>query len=218
MKVCILGNSHAASLLKACDSDPAGAAGDWDFFVAPNGYMDKQGLRAIAFDPDRGALLGFPHFRAPTGADLEIRRYEAFVLVGAHVSPALLVKRFSAGFSPDFSTVAIAEICRASMLYLMFQNIRSVSDARILLITHPAPLADSPAPNEAANDLSPDLAGMTALVADFWKAQGVEFLAQPPETMDDKGGTRLDCVVSQGNPHYSVTAAARIIDQIRAML
>lgn len=211
MTVCIVGNSHAGSLRLAYEALPDKANLQWDFFVAPNGYADAEGLRAIAYDAKRHAFLDFPYFSAAKGADLEIADYDCFVLVGAHHSAAHMVAMFPFDVSAGFRARAVQEICQKSRLFDFAQKIRAVSAVRILLVTKPAPTTiQRPGPQ--------DIAAVQAVIETFWAKIRVEVLPQPAATMTAGGLTRADCFKSNANQHFTPEASAVAVDALRQVL
>jgi len=216
--VCIVGNSHAASLLKGYDLLADKDALPWEFFVTPNGYADKTGMNAIAFDAKKGAFLDFPFHRSAQGADLKIASYEAFVLVGAHFSVSRITGILRMDTSAAFRTAAIRDICQNTRLFRFASEIRALSDARILLSPSPSVTPQQRRAARARPVSQADLDGTQAIVTAFWAEMGVEFLPQPPETMDAQGLTREDCMISVANMHYTPDATAIALTALRTAL
>ena len=213
MKTCIIGNSHAGSLLKAVEALPEGNRPDWDFFVVPNGYRNKAGLKAINHDAARGAFVDFPYHRSvpDTGADVVIADYDVFVLVGAHHSVTSIAGMLKQEMSARFRAAALGEICRATRLYRFAETIRATSSARILLITRPAP-------TEPIRATPADISLTGAEIARFWATLDVELLGQPPATMTPEGLTRVDCLKGDGDQHFTPQASALAVGTLREAL
>lgn len=211
MKVCVIGNSHAGSLLGAMDELPEDRRPAWDFFVAPNGFRDKAGLKAIAHDSVRGAFLGFPYYRSDRGADAVIADYDCFILVGAHHPVGAIAGMLKQEMSDRFRAAALAEICQTTRLYRFAQAIRSTSTARILLTTRLAP-------TDANRADVADIARTAAEVAAFWARHGVELIAQPQATLTPEGLTRAEALISVENHHFTLDASTLVLETLRAAL
>ena len=92
MTVCVIGNSHAGSLLKAFNTLPDARQLDWAFYSAADSYRDNAGLNAIAYDAKQGAFVDFPYHRGNHGPNAVIGNHDCFVLVGAHPAPVRMAR------------------------------------------------------------------------------------------------------------------------------
>jgi len=211
MTVCVIGNSHAGSLLKAFNTLPDARRLGWAFYSAADSYRDNAGLNAIAYDAKRGAFLDFPYHRGNHGPNAVIGAYDCFVLVGAHPSAARIARWLNQELSDRFRAAAVAEICRYAPLDRFVRIIRKTSSARILLVTRPAPSRDKPVAGA-------DAFATEDLIAGYWATRGVELVRPPAELMTSDGMTRPAFHKPNDNQHYNPEGAMLALTAVRAAI
>lgn len=158
LKLCVVGNSHAAALKSALAVEPAAAGVHVDFFVMPGGtgpHLQAEGSRLFAAPGKRDKLFSTIPAAAVDGLDLA--GFDA-VLVSAvglpshrNGAPGHILNRFALGswvedggagcqpVSEDVMTRAIDGALRASPGFEAIRLMRSVFAGQIILQVCPLP-------------------------------------------------------------------------------
>lgn len=211
MKVCIIGNSHAGSLLRAINLLPRDMDPCWDFFVVPNGYSGGIGLGAVTYNEEEEAFVGFPYVRCESGTNCKIRMYDAIVLIGAHLSAAHIARKLVAPMSPAFRRAAAEDHCLKSRFYPMVKQIRVLSEKQIYLITKPAP-------SNLEKFLEADVEGARNAMQNFWSRLGVKIIPQISSTIDANGLTIESCFRSATDRHLRDEISMKMVEVLRDTL
>jgi len=211
MKVCIIGSSHAAMVARAQREAAPQLNDDWRYFIVPSGYFGGRGLNHVGYNPRFQMLTGFPTRTPGTTRNLNIADHDAFVLIGGQTSPVENARLFARPLSTGFRRAAVDDLLSHNNNARLFSLIRQVSAAPVLAATCLYYDKGKPVPAHDVQDAE-------RAVAEYWATQGVTFLPQPRETLDDTLATRPDCLIGGGNNHLKPEFAALVFAQIRDAL
>lgn len=177
MRICVIGNSHAAAIKEGWDriaADHPGVA--VQFFAAPGDNMDGLKLfegRMVATEP---LLAEFVTLSSGGQTEIRPEAHDLFLIVGLGLRPPKMDRRLSAQvYRAVTSELSRCLACRVAGM------IRMVSEAPILMLPNPLP-ARQPTPDETEGRLM----RQEDCLRDVQSAlglNGLQILRQPEETL-----------------------------------
>ena len=192
MRICVLSNSHAASLRGPAAEVEKDTGCVFTFFAAPN-----RSMRQVVVDKDRGRLTAktgsVQEFLSLTSNGLnyvDVAEYDAFLLHGLFVTPP----RFDTRHSEAFREAATKDMLAASESQRLTRILREVSDAPILISPEPFPadFEDNEQDKVLSTAYAPKAPQSSEAIyqsmSDNFLGANVHWLRQEPSTI----GTRLN--------------------------
>lgn len=208
MRICVLSNSHAASLQGAVEAVQKDTGDVFTIFAAPN-----RGMKQVKLDADKKRLVpskdGIEDFFRLTSEGLqhiEIADYDAFLLHGLFIQPPRFDKRHSQALRAEVAK----EILGTSEATSLAQKVREATSVPILVSPEPLP-ADFEEDDETtvridanAPQNPSDLAEVWQVLSDNFPLSDVNWLWQDPSTIGTRMNTKRS--YSTGSQRVQVTA------------
>lgn len=233
MRVCVLSNSHGASLKHALDTGRFDDSGvNFSLFALPKYGMKR--IRPLESDSKLGSenkqLANMLYMTSGGASVIELDNFDSFFLHGLDLIPPRLDRRHSRAMA----MASVEDMIAPSGALYLAELIRRVSDAPILV--SPEPLrADQEVENKthvAPNGPSqPEYYGtIMSMVMTSFPVPGVHWVLQRPETIGERlstlrafstNSTRLDSDVShkKGDTRHMNGAYGEIVlDDVIAKL
>ena len=175
MKICVIGNSHVASLKLGWDRVAAEFPGvELSFFAARgrrmSGLVAKNG-KLVAGTESLAAAMAFVSGGV---REVQAREYDAFILYGL-----LILPRLALGSSRALRRAATVDYLQSSVMHGVFAKMRSVTDKMVWI--GPCPLAASYA--ERSDYPMLDYPNVIADLASMFDDPMTSILGQPLDTV-----------------------------------
>lgn len=221
MRICVLSNSHAASLYGPAADVEKDTGCVFTFFAAPN-----RGMRHLVVDKNSGRLTaikkGIQQFLSLTSGGLKYidsAEYDAFLLHGLFVTPP----RFDIRHSEAFREAATKDMLAVSESQRLTKILREVSVAPILISPEPFPAdfedndEDKILPTAYAPKKPQSTEAIYQGMSDNFLGSGVHWLRQDPNTIGGRLNTQRSFSTGSGRLKQGDQRAAHKERDVRHM-